>query len=49
MVAEGEVLAVEVDEEQGQDEEYENRDAGKDHDEEKVRLSWVDLFNFHRG
>ena len=47
MVAEGQVLAIEADEEQSEDHDHQDRDAKKDHDEEKVGLLRAGLLNFH--
>ena len=47
MVAEGEMLAIEADEEAGEHENDEQRDAKQNDDQEKVRLFRRELLYFH--
>jgi hypothetical protein len=47
VVTEGEVLSVEMDEEQGEDEDDQDRHAKQAYDEEKVWTVRSSLFDFH--
>ncbi len=47
-MAEGEVFSVEVDEEPGEDKDYDQGDTEEDDDEEKVRLVGWTLLDFHK-